>query len=215
MAPTAVASAALRWDAQRGGVRLRRGEYRADTGSVIGAAFGVILAKAQTGDEAAFSCIFRDVQPALLRYLRVITPEVEDVAGETWVQVVAGLADFRGEERAFRAWLFTIARHRAIDAGRHQTRRPTVPLEGSWAEHLVSADAADAALEALSLHAVMALMAKLPREQAEVIMLRVVADLEAPEVARIVGKSPGAVRVAAHRGLRRLADLAKRAGVAR
>jgi RNA polymerase sigma-70 factor (ECF subfamily) len=68
----------------------------------------------------------------------------------------------------------------------------------------VSADAADAALGALSLHAVMALMAELPREQAEVIMLWVVADLEAPQVARIVGRSPGAVRVAAHRGLRRL-----------
>jgi len=200
---------------RRGGIRLRRGGWRPDTGPVIGAAFGIILAKAQAGDEAAFSCIFRDVQPALLRYLRVITPEVDDVAGETWVQVVAGLAGFRGEEQAFRAWLFTIARRRAIDAGRHRARRPTVPLDGSGTEHLVSADAADAALEALSLHAAMALMAELPREQAEVIMLRVVADLEATEVARIVGRSPGAVRVAAHRGLRRLAELAERAGVTR
>jgi RNA polymerase sigma-70 factor (ECF subfamily) len=212
---TAVASPALRWDWRRGGVRLRRSGWRVDTGPVIGAAFGFILAKAQAGDEAAFSSIFRDVQPALLRYLRVITPDADDVAGETWAQVVAGLAGFRGEEQAFRAWLFTIARHRAIDVARHRARRPTVPLEGSGAEHLASADAADAALEALSLHTVMALMAELPREQAEVIMLRVVAGLEAPEVARIVGRSPGAVRVAAHRGLRRLADLAERVGVTR
>jgi RNA polymerase sigma-70 factor (ECF subfamily) len=180
----------------------------------MGGAFGDILARAQARDEAAFACIFGDVQPALLRYLRVITPEAEDVAGETWVQVVTGLAGFRGDERAFRAWLFTVARHRAADAGRSRARRPTVPLElTEEAEQLASADAADLALAAVSAHAVVALIKRLPREQAEVIMLRVVADLDFGDVARIVGKSPGAVRVAAHRGLRRLAELAERAGV--
>src|SRR6266851_4395795 len=163
------------------------GGLRADTGPVIGEAFGVTLARAQAGDEAAFACIFRDVQPALLRYLRVIAPEAEDVAGDTWLQVVAGLAGFRGGEQAFRSWLFTIARHRAADAGRSRARRPAVPLEASGAaEQLMSPDSADLALEAVSARAVLA---------------------------RIVGKTPGAVRVAAHRGLRRLASRVERAGV--
>ena len=180
----------------------------------MGGAFGDILGRAQAGDEAAFACIFRDVQPALLRYLRVIAAEGEDVAGETWVQVVPGLAGFRGDEQAFRAWVFTIARHRAVDAGRSRTRRPTVPLDLSGAEEqLTSADTADLALEAISAHAVVALVRSLPPEQAEVIMLRVVAGLDSGDVARIVGKSPGAVRVAAHRGLRRLAQIVERAGV--
>jgi RNA polymerase sigma-70 factor, ECF subfamily len=181
---------------------------------VIGAAFGVTLASAQAGDEAAFACIFRDVQPALLRYLRVIAPDPEDVAGDTWLQVVDGLARFRGEEQAFRAWLFTIARHRAADAGRSRARRPAVPLETSAAaQQLTSPDAADQALEAVSTQAAMALITSLPHDQAEIIMLRVVAGLDASDVARIVGKTPGAVRVAAHRGLRRLAGQAERAGV--
>ena len=59
----------------------------------------------------------------------------------------------------------------------------------------------------------MALIASLPRDQAEIIMLRVVAGLDARDVARIMGKSSGAVRVAAHRGLRRLAGQVERAGV--
>jgi RNA polymerase sigma-70 factor, ECF subfamily len=96
---------------------------------VIGAVFGVTLARAQPGDEAAFARIFRDVQPALLRYLRVISPEAEDVADDTWHQVAAGLAGFLGGEREFRAWLFTIARHRAADAGRSRARSSAVPLE--------------------------------------------------------------------------------------
>jgi RNA polymerase sigma-70 factor, ECF subfamily len=191
---------------------------------VIGAAFGVVLARAQAGDEAAFARLFADVQPALLRYLRVITPEAEDVAGETWLQVVTGLRGFRGQEEAFRAWLFTIARHRAADAGRSRARRPAVPIavseadqglaaQGLAAGQLLAPDAADLALEGISARAVVALIATLPRDQAEVVMLRVVAGLEVADVASIVGKSPGAVRVAAHRGLRRLAAHLERAGV--
>jgi len=62
-----------------------------------------------------------------------------------------------------------------------------------------------AALDNLSTEAALALIASLPRGQAEVIVLRVVAGLDVGQVARIVGKRPGAVRVAAHRGLRALA----------
>jgi RNA polymerase sigma-70 factor, ECF subfamily len=183
---------------------------------VIGAAFSVTLASAQGGDETAFARLFRDVQPALLRYLHVIVPgtEAEDVAGDTWLQVVKGLPGFRGGEEAFRAWLFTIARHRAVDAGRSRSRRPDAPLALTEAmEQPMAPDAADLALEAISTRWVLELIKNLPRDHAEIIMLRVVAGLEAADVARIVGKSPGAVRVTAHRALRRLADLAERAGV--
>jgi RNA polymerase sigma-70 factor (ECF subfamily) len=182
---------------------------------VIGAAFGTALAGAQAGDEEAFACLFRGVQPALLGYLRVIAADAaEDVASETWLQVVAGLGGFRGGEGAFRAWVFTIARHRAVDAGRARARRRTVPLDqDDLPRGLAAPDAGEAALEAISTQAVVALLATLPRDQAEIILLRVVAGLSNRDVGRLVGKSPGAVRVAAHRGLRRLAALVDREGV--
>jgi RNA polymerase sigma-70 factor, ECF subfamily len=188
----------------------------ADTGQVIGADFAALLARAQGGDEEAFALLFRDVQPALLRYLAVIAPQAaEDVAGQTWLDVVAGLTGFSGGEPAFRAWLFTIARHRAVDAGRARERRiRAVPLAGSGAgERLTAPDTADVAVERAATRATVALISALPRDQAEIIMLRVVAGLDPHQVARIVGKSPGAVRVAAHRALRRLAATVDRAGV--
>jgi RNA polymerase sigma-70 factor (ECF subfamily) len=181
---------------------------------VIGAAFVETLASAQAGEEAAFAAIFRDVQPTLVRYLRMIAPEPEDVAGDTWLQVLAGLGRFRGGEQEFRAWLFTIARHRAVDAGRSRGRRPAVPLDvTAQAQELTAPDAADQAMEAMSTQAALELIASLPPDQAEIIMLRVVAGLDTGDVARIVGKKPGAVRVAAHRGLRRLAVHVARTGV--
>ena len=182
---------------------------------MLGAAFEVVLADAQAGDQQAFAAIFRDIQPSLLRYLHVIAAEAaDDVAGDTWVQVIGGLGGFRGDERAFKAWLFTIARHRTIDWARSRARRQALPGRlGAADGGQVMPDTADVVLERLSTRAILAALASLPADQAEIILLRVVAGLDAPAVARMVGKSPGAVRVAAHRGLRRLAAVLDQAGV--
>jgi RNA polymerase sigma-70 factor, ECF subfamily len=182
---------------------------------VITEEFASLLTAAQGGNEAAFSRLWRDANPALLRYLRVIAPGAEeDVAAETWVQVVRGLRSFRGDEQAWRAWLFTTARRRAIDLARHRSRRPEAPLDDiAVAQMPCTEDSAEVALEHLSTVAAIALVSGLPRLQAEVILLRVVAGLDTDSVARLLRKSPGAVRVAAHRGLRRLAQLTANAGV--
>ena len=138
----------------------------------------------------------------------------EDVAAETWVHVIRGLTAFRGDEAGWRAWLFTTARRRVIDDARRSARRPAVPLdEMTLADAPAAPDAADVALENLDTQAAIALMRELPRLQAEAILLRVVAGLDTAESAKLLGRSPGAVRVAAHRGLRRLAETVLRPGV--
>ncbi len=189
---------------------------RANTLAVIGEDFPAVLAAAQEGDEGAFSVLWRDGNPALLRYLRVIAPEsAEDVAAETWVSVVRGLSRFQGEEGAWRAWLFTTARRRVVDDGRRRSRRPESPVaEVGAGEAARAPDAAELALENLATRAAIAAVSSLPPLQAEVVMLRVVAGLDTEAVAQLVGRSPGAVRVAAHRGLRKLAEtLSAGAGV--
>jgi RNA polymerase sigma-70 factor (ECF subfamily) len=187
-------------------------------GIVMGETFERLLAAAQGGTgeaEGAFSALWRDANPALLRYLRVIAPDAaEDIAADTWMHVVRGLDDFRGDEAAWRAWLFTTARRRAIDEGRRRSRQPAVPVpEVPDGAGPGSADPADLVLEKLSTEAALAIISSLPRFQAEVILLRVVAGLDTQAVAGLVGRSPGAVRVAAHRGLRRLAATLREAGI--
>ncbi len=179
---------------------------------MIGPSFPSALAAAQRGDEQAFAVLWRDLQPALLRYLQVAASSAaEDLAADTWLDVVRGFWRFQGDEQSFRSWVFTVARHRAVDWRRRAARRPAeaLPVEALPAEVLVDRtgrdDPAVAVLEGASTRAALALIAELPPDQAEVVALRVVAGLEVAEVARIVGKRPGAVRVLAHRGLRRLA----------
>lgn len=183
---------------------------------MIGPAFGETVAAARDGDERAFAVLWRDLNPAVLRYLRVITPSgAEDIGAEVWLEVCRGLQRFRGEEAGFRSWVFTVARMRAIDAARQAARRPVQPVPPDLLpEYPAADDPAEAALESQATRDALALIATLPPDQAEVVALRVIAGLDAAEVGKLVGKRPGTVRVLAHRGLRRLAEqLTQRTGV--
>lgn len=167
------------------------------------------LAAAKEGDESAFVELFRSVQPALLRYLSTIGgPLAEDVAGETWVSVVRGLDRFSGDESGWRAWVFTIARARLVDAQRRLSRMPdTVDAQEVLESRPDGVDVHAHVEEIFSTEAALALIGRLPVDQAEAVLLRHVAGLDVARTAEVLDKRPGAVRVAAHRGLRRLSEL--------
>ncbi|EWT01998.1 RNA polymerase sigma24 factor [Intrasporangium oryzae NRRL B-24470] len=180
---------------------------------MIGEDFEAVLADAQRGDEAAFARLWRDLNPSLLRYLSLGGDNAEEIAAETWATVVAGLGRFRGDEAGWRGWVFTTARRRAIDAARKRTREHRLGWKAStWMSDEVP-DCAEIAADAMSTQDAVALVRRLPAMQAEVVLLRVVADLPVAEVAKLLGRTPGAVRVAAHRGLQTLATMLSDAGV--
>jgi RNA polymerase sigma-70 factor (ECF subfamily) len=172
------------------------------------------VAQARHGNENAFRLIYRAVHPGLVRYLRVLVGEdAEDVASETWLQVARDLASFRGDDDGFRGWVATIGRHRAMDHLRTQQRRPVVRGQvEELADWRGPEDTAESAMDAVGTDAALSLIAKLPPDQAEAVLLRVVLGLDAKAAAKVLGKRPGAVRTAAHRGLRRLAELVDRPG---
>lgn len=190
--------------------------------AVIGEDFSAVLSAAQRGDEVAYSRLWRDANPPLLRYLRVVTSgDPDDIAAETWASIVRGLRRFRGDESGWRAWLFATARRRAIDDGRRRSRERDIPVDDISdlvpLEALVqpSGDPADLVLAQLALDEALQAIRGLPPLQAEVLVLRIVAGLSTETVAALTGSTPGAVRVAAHRGLKRLAGQFTPAGAAR
>lgn len=160
------------------------------------------------GDDEAFRTVYRALQPPLLRYLTVLVgvADAEDMASEAWSQAFRDLDRFSGGADGFRGWVTTIGRNRALDHLRRNSRRP---VSDQPVEDLVDLpDSADVELDTLgrvNSEAILGLIAALPREQAEAIMLRTVLGFDAPTSARILGKRPGAVRAAAHRGLKQLA----------
>ncbi|MGW0530631.1 RNA polymerase sigma factor [Streptomyces sp. NPDC003032] len=172
---------------------------------------GRAVVAAQEGDEAAFAVAYRIVQPGLVGYLRGLVgtdgEAAEDVAAEAWLEIARDLGRFRGDGAGFRGWTATIARHRAFDHLRRQKARPRPSaLEQDLLELPGAHSTSASALEAVSTERVLALVATLPRDQAEAVLLRVVVGLDGPAAARVLGKRPGAVRTAAYRGLKKLGE---------
>jgi RNA polymerase sigma-70 factor (ECF subfamily) len=165
------------------------------------------LGAAVQGDATGFATLWRALQPAVLRYLRVVCGDAaEDVASETWLRAARDLPTFTGDATAFRVWLFRIARHRGLDEVRRAWRRREESRDGmepgsgqavrDVVLDVIDSDGTDWAL---------GLIAALPPDQAEAVMLRVVVGLDVAGTAAVLGKRSGAVRIAAMRGLRRLA----------
>jgi RNA polymerase sigma-70 factor (ECF subfamily) len=159
------------------------------------------------GDGAGFRAVYREVQPPLLRYLTVLVGvhEAEDVASDTWAQACRDLERFTGDADGFRGWVFTIGRHRALDLLRQRSRRVRADRDLTDVELADPYDLETAVLDLVSTSGVVALIAGLPRRQAEAVWLRVVMGLDAASAAAVMGTRPGAVRSAAHRGLSSLA----------
>ena len=171
--------------------------------------FGVIIDAARGGEDWAVRLLFEDLQPRLLRYLTSrVRDGADDIAGEVWEAIARGIGTFEGDEAGFRAWAFTIARRRVIDHQRRSTRRKTDSTDDAYFADLAAPVAVDMeAIDRMSAREAIALVTSLlPEEQAEVVLLRVVAGLDTALVSEILGRSETWVRVTQHRALRRLAD---------
>ena len=165
--------------------------------------FPAVLAAAARGDGRAFEALFHWLATPVARYLRSCrVDDPDDLANEVFLRVFRGLSHFEGGAEAFRSWVFTIAHNAASDDRRRAARRPrlvTGPVDDA-----PGSDAADAALEHLSREQVEALLDRLPPDQRDVYLLRVVADLSVSETAAVLGKNYEAVKALQRRGAARL-----------
>lgn len=177
--------------------------------------FQALLGAAREGNEAAWAEIYGELSPAVLGYLRGSgAPEPEDTLGEVFLEVARDVAKFDGDERQFRAWVFTIAHHRLIDARRRKARRP-VELVAEPPEPPTPPvfDAGDEALARIGTEETVRILGTLSPDQRAVLLLRVIGDLSVEDTAATLGKRPGAVKQLQRRGLAALKRELDRQGV--
>ncbi len=174
--------------------------------------FPDLLAGARAGDQGSAAVLFTDLQPRLLRFLRSAEPRAaDDLASEVWLAMAQGLGRFEGDLTGFRSWVFTIARRRLADHRRTAARRGTDPVDPhdffQSREDTTGPDTASSVIDQMSAQeAIDLISATLPPDQAEVLLLRVIGELDVAHVAEVLGRTPNWVRVTQHRGLRRLAE---------
>jgi RNA polymerase sigma factor (sigma-70 family) len=166
--------------------------------------FEALLDAARGGDEAAWAEIYGELAPTVLGYLRGSgARDPEDTLAETFLQVARDLGRFSGDYSKFRAWTFTIAHHRLIDARRSAARRP-LDLVADVPEPSTNGaapDAADEAVARIGAEELERVLGALTPEQRAVVLLRVIGDLSITQVAEALGKRAGAIKQLQRRGL--------------
>ena len=169
----------------------------------IGTTFPEVLAAAQAGAGWAFEVLYRDLAPAVTGYLRLQgAAEPDELASETFIGIFHGLAAFRGDEAGLRGWVFTIARQRLVDDWRRQGRRPISVEDGADAPREYSrGDVEEEALVVMSSRTVHEVCARLPEDQRDVLLLRILGDLTLEQVAAVLGRTAPAVKALQRRAL--------------
>ncbi|WP_327093280.1 sigma-70 family RNA polymerase sigma factor [Nonomuraea sp. NBC_01738] len=167
------------------------------------------------GDRSAIESLLGELRPMVVRYCRARLGRVsgqyhiaDDVAQEVCIAVLSALPRYRDMGRPFASFVFGIASHKVADALRSSVRSavptqdlPDGPDDGPGPEETV--------VRYIEVEHARRLLARLPANQRELLLLRVVSGLSAEETGNVLGMSPGAVRVAQHRALARLRQMAE------
>lgn len=168
-----------------------------------------LLNNAKAGDGKAFTLIWQNLNPRLSKYVASqsygANVDSEGITSETWISVAKDISKFKGDFNQFKGWIYKIARNRIVDAVRKQNRQVKSGGDITEFEFEDSKSKIDSLIESdESVKEIVSAINRLPKAQAEVIMLRIVADMEVADVSKILDKSENTIRVLSHRGLETL-----------
>jgi RNA polymerase sigma-70 factor (ECF subfamily) len=164
--------------------------------------------RAAQADSAAFATLYRRYLDRVYGYAFYQLGDhhdAEDVTERIFLAAFRALPDFNDQGSSFRAWLFRIAHNTIANAHRSRARKRTEPLPDDFERPAPDADPARQVALADDLRAIRRAVSRMPDDRRQVILLRFVDDLSTSEIAQVLDRSPGAVRVLLHRSLRELA----------
>ena len=152
----------------------------------------------------AWRQLFEEQYDRVYRYAWLRTrnaADAEDVAATVFAEAARGIGSFKYRGTPVVAWLLRIAHHETVDLLKRRSRTRTEPLAG---DHALAPMAPDQAFVRDQWHDVAAAIGTLKAEQREVLQLRLIEGRPVKEVAAMLKKSEGAVKVAQMRALQAL-----------
>lgn len=158
-----------------------------------------LVRRAKERDQGAFARLYEEYFDRIYRYLVLKigdTTEAEDITQQVFLNALQSISSFKWKGVSFSAWLYRIAHNQAVDFLRRKTRRITVPLDDTLSSGDI--DPQGAVEQKSEIERIIAAARKLTSAQREVISLRFASELSVAEVARLMGKSEGAVKALQH-----------------
>lgn len=164
---------------------------------------------AKSGDGDAFGQLYEAYFDRVYRFIffRVSDDQIaEDLASQVFLKAWENLQRYH-PRGPFLAWLYAIARNTVID--NYRTRKPVISLEDA-APIASQDDRLDDRMQLeFEMNSLRQAMQRLTDEQQEVIMLKFISDYDTEQIARVMGKSEGAIRALQMRALQALARVMK------
>ena len=158
-----------------------------------------LVRRAQQKDAEAFAQLYEAYFDKIYRYIRLKLNnemEAEDMTQQVFIKALNSIRSYQYKGVPFSAWLFRIAHNDVVDHFRRQSKRATVPIDGL---PIAAYDDPQGMVEQrLEFERVTKAARNLTEAQREVITLRFAAELSIAEVAKIMGKSEGAIKALQH-----------------
>lgn len=166
-----------------------------------------VLHDAARGEQHALGVVYRALAPTVQAFLHARGAEdAEGLTNEVFLQVLPRIGTLTGGSAGLRTFVFSVAHARAVDDVRRRVRRPRQAPYHPEQDDRVAASAENEALGRRASH-LRSVLDLLNDGQRSVITLRVLADLSVEETARVLGRSPGAVKQLQRRGLLALREI--------
>ena len=158
-----------------------------------------LVQRAKQHDEAAFAQLYEEYFDKIYRYVTIRIGdkmEAEDITQQVFLNAIKAISSFKWKGVPFSAWLFRIAHNQVVDYLRKSKKRVSVPLE----ESLVASDSDPKEVfeRKLNIERLVSATRKLTPAQQEVISLRFVGEMSVAQVAKVMGRSEGAIKALQH-----------------
>jgi RNA polymerase sigma-70 factor (ECF subfamily) len=167
-----------------------------------------LVLQAQKCNQEAFAKLYEQNFDKIYRYISLKVgnnTEAEDMTQQVFIKALQSISSYKWKDVPFSAWLFRIAHNQVIDYYRKQSRQSTTPLYEYMA---VTNNNPEKAIEDKSdIERLLIASKKLTAAQQEVITLRFAGELPIAEVARIMGKTQGAIKALQHSAIAALRKL--------
>jgi RNA polymerase sigma-70 factor (ECF subfamily) len=158
-----------------------------------------LVQRAQQLDQEAFAQLYERHFDRIYRYVALkigSKVEAEDMTQQVFLKALRSISSYKWRDTPFSAWLYRIAHNQVVDYLRKKARQTEMPLNeslvGSESDHEKTTE------QKLDMEKLMLATRQLTPAQQEVIALRFTSELSIAEVAKVMGKSEGAVKALQH-----------------